>query len=221
MKRQDEERRAIARELYDSTGQLVIALMLNLGQLKTFRNLSPEEQRLVSDTDRLLQNIDGELHAISHLLHPPLLDEAGLWTALEWYVEGFKQRSGIAATLELDPNFGRLNSEVEIAIFRIVQECLTNVRRDSGSRAATVRLVRSLGEVRLEIQDRGTGITAEKQLSVPGSISLGVGLRGMRERVRQLGGTLSVESNGRGTTIVGTFPVSAPAGDSTGNVAVA
>jgi PAS domain S-box-containing protein len=221
LKVQDAERRAIARELYDSTGQMVIALMLNLGHLKAFENLSPEQEQLVSDSDRILQNVDGELRAISHLLHPPLLDEAGLWTALEWYVEGFKQRTRIAATLERDPDFGRLNSDLEVAIFRVVQECLTNVYRHSGSPEATVRLRRSLGEVRLEVQDRGRGMPAEKQLSVPGSGTMGVGLRGMRERLRQLGGNLSVESNGHGTTVLATFPISTPASASTNDAAAA
>ena len=221
LKMQDAERRAIARELYDSTGQMVIALMLNLGHLKAFENLSPEQARLVSDSDRILQNVDGELRAISHLLHPPLLDEAGLWTALEWYVEGFKQRTRIAATLERDPNFGRLNSDLEVALFRIVQECLTNVHRHSGSQEATVRLLRSMGEVRLEVQDSGRGIPAQKPLSIHGDSTMGVGLRGMRERVRQLGGKLSVESNARGTTIAATFPLSSPATASTDDVAVA
>jgi signal transduction histidine kinase len=192
-----------------------------LGHLKAFENLSPEQEQLVSDSDRILQNVDGELRAISHLLHPPLLDEAGLWTALEWYVEGFKQRTRIAATLERDPNFGRLNSDLEVAIFRVVQECLTNVYRHSGSPEATVRLRRSLGEVRLEVQDRGRGMPAEKQLSVPGSGTMGVGLRGMRERLRQLGGNLSVESNGHGTTVLATFPISTPASASTNDAAAA
>jgi signal transduction histidine kinase len=168
-----------------------------------------------------LQNVDGELRAISHLLHPPLLDEAGLWTALEWYVEGFKQRTRIAATLERDPNFGRLNSDLEVALFRIVQECLTNVHRHSGSQDATVRLLRSSGEVRLEVQDSGRGIPAQKPLSIHGDSTMGVGLRGMRERVRQLGGKLSVESNAHGTTIAAIFPLSSPATASTDDVAVA
>jgi len=211
MKMQDEERRRIARELHDSAGQTVIALMLNLGQLKASENLSPEEARLLSDSYALLQNVSSELRATSHLLHPLLLDEIGLWTALEWYVEGFMQRSGIAATLEGDPNFARLNSDLEFAIFRVVQECLTNVHRHSGSPEATVRLLRSNGEVRLEVHDRGRGLPAEKQLGPSGNGTTGVGLRGMRERILQLGGNLSVQSNAGGTTVVATLPITATA----------
>ena len=207
LKIQDDEHRRIARELYDNTGQMVIASMLNLGRLKASGNLSTEEKRLLSTCDTMLQSVSSELRTISHLLHPPLLDEAGLWTALEWYVEGFKQHSGIAASLERDSNFGRMNADLEVAIFRVVQECLTNVHRHSGSREATVRLLRPFGEVRLEVQDRGRGIPAEESSEIPGDGAMGVGLRGMRERIYQLGGNLSVESNGGGTTIVATFPI--------------
>lgn len=221
MKMQDEERRRIARELHDSAGQTVIALILNLGQLRKSGNLSPEEARLLSDSYALLQNVNSELRAISHLLHPLLLDEIGLWTALEWYVEGFMQRSGIAATLEGDRDLGRLNSDLEFAIFRVVQECLTNVHRHSGSSEATVRLLRSDGEVRLEVRDRGRGLPAGKHLSFSGNGTMGVGLRGMRERILQLGGNLSVQSNAGGTTIVATFPITATADASNSETVVA
>jgi PAS domain S-box-containing protein len=221
MKMQDEERRRIARELHDSTGQMVVALILNLGQLRAAANLDPEETRLLSESYTLLQNVNSELRAISHLLHPLLLDEVGLWTALEWYVEGFIQRSGIAVTLERDSNCGRLNSDLEFAIFRVVQECLTSIHRHSDSREARVRLLRSLGEVRLEVQDRGKGTAAEKQLSDPGGDAMGVGLRGMRERILQLGGNLSVESTVSGTTTVVTFPISKAADVSNDELAIA
>jgi PAS domain S-box-containing protein len=221
MNMQDDERRRIARELHDSAGQTVIALMLNLGQLKKSGNLSPEEARVLAESYALLQNVNSELRAISHLLHPLLLDEIGLGTALEWYVEGFMQRSGIAATLERDPDFGRLNSDLEFAIFRVVQECLNNVHRHSGSSEAAVRLLRSNGEVRLEVQDRGRGIPAEKHVSASGNGAMGVGLRGMRERILQLGGNLSVHSNGGGTTVVATFPITAAAGATNSEMVIA
>jgi two-component system NarL family sensor kinase len=224
LKLQDEERRRVARDLHDSTGQIVIALILNLGQLIASAH-TPEEKRILANSDKLLQQLSSELRSISYLLHPPLLDEVGLWTALEWYVEGFKQRSGIAATLERDSNFGRLDSDLEVAIFRVVQECLTNVQRHSGSPDTSVRLLRSFEGVRLEVQDRGKGIPAEKQWSIHGNSNhhgaTGVGLRGMRERVLQLGGDLSVESNGGGTTIIATFPISVSAAASNKDVAVA
>jgi PAS domain S-box-containing protein len=219
MKIKDEEHRRIARELHDSAGQMVVALMLNLGRLKTSGNLSPEELRLLSDSDVLLQNVNSELCAISHLLHPLLLDEVGLWGALESYVAGFRQRSGIAVSLECDSGFGRLNSELEVVIFRVVQECLSNVLRHSGSAGARVRLLQPLGEVRLEVQDRRRG--ADKQVSLPGNEAMGIGLRGMRERILQLGGNLSAELDDGGTTIAVTFPITKTAGASNSELAVA
>jgi signal transduction histidine kinase len=202
---QDEERRRISRELHDSVGQIVVALIMNLSQLREAANASPSLERLFSDSDSLVQELSRDLRTMSHLLHPPLLDEVGLASALEWYVDGFAQRSGIATTLELVPqDFGRLNSDCEIALFRIVQECLTNVHRHSGSADAAVRLSRSRTEVRLEVQDRGKGIPPEKRFATPGSI--GVGLSGMRERVVQLGGKMDIQSDA-GTKVVATLPI--------------
>jgi signal transduction histidine kinase len=147
------------------------------------------------------------VRTISHLLHPPLLDEVGLSSALQWYVDEFTKRSGIATTLELAADFGRVNPDLEIAIFRIVQECLTNVHRHSGSSRAVVRLRRSQDEAWLEIEDEGKGIAPEKKSLLLGSGPVGVGLRGMRERVLQLGGTLDVESENGGTTVRAMFPI--------------
>jgi PAS domain S-box-containing protein len=203
---QDEERRRISRELHDSVGQIVVALIMNLSQLRESSATSPHLERLFSDSDTLVQELSRDLRTMSHLLHPPLLDEVGLASALEWYVDGFAQRSGIPTTLELVPqDFGRLNSDCEIAVFRIVQECLTNVHRHSGSADAAVRLSRSGTEVRLEVQDRGKGIPPEKQFASLGSI--GVGLSGMRERVVQLGGKMDIHSDA-GTKVVATLPLS-------------
>jgi len=207
LKMQDEERRRIARDLHDSTGQIVVALILNLGKLKASGSLTAEETRILLNSDGLLQTLNSELCAISYLLHPPLLDEAGLWTALEWYVQGFTQHSGIAITLERNSTFGRLNSDLEVAIFRVVQECLTNVGQHSGSSEATVRLLRLSREVRLEVQDRGKGIPLEKQSTILSQGARGVGFRGMQERVLQLGGNLIVESNSGGAMVIATFPV--------------
>lgn len=207
LKMQDDERRHIARELHDSAGQMVAALMMNIDLLQTMDHLNREQTRLLSDARELLGNLNAELRTISHLLHPPLLDEMGLCSALQWYIEGFSKRSGISAKLELDPEFGRLDSDAEIAIFRIVQECLTNVHRHSGSRSATIVLQRFPGEVRLEVRDQGKGIPAEKQSNVLGIGPVGVGLRGMRERVIQLGGRLEIQSDGNGTNVTTTLPV--------------
>src|SRR5215468_107538 len=205
LKLQDDERRKFARELHDSAGQLVASLIMNTDQLSKMRELNSEQKKLVADNAAILRSLSKELGTISHLLHPPLLDEVGLSAALQWYVEGFAKRSDIATTLELDSDFGRLNSDSETAIFRIVQECLTNIHRHSGSRTAVVRLHRSSKEVRLEVQDEGRGIPAEKRITVMGFGRVGVGLRGMRERVRQLGGKLDVRSE-RGTTVTTILP---------------
>lgn len=202
---QDEERRRIARELHDSAGQ-VIALMMNVDQLIEMDGTG-ERKRLLSDSHALLQNLNKEVRTISHLLHPPLLDEVGLSSALQWYVDGFAKRSGIATTVEIGPEFGRLDSDAEITIFRMVQECLTNVHRHSGSRKAAVRLTRCSGEVRIEVLDEGKGIPAEKWVNIVGSGPVGVGLRGMRERITQLGGKLDVQSDSGGTKVAATLPI--------------
>jgi PAS domain S-box-containing protein len=213
---QDEERRRLARELHDSAGQMVAALLMNLDQIRATDN---ERSRLLADNDAILQNLSKELRTMSHLLHPPLLDEVGLSSALQWYVDGFAKRSGIATALELAADFGRVNSDLEIAIFRVVQECLTNVHRHSGSSKAVIRLGRSNGAIFLEIQDEGKGIAPEKKSLLLGSGPLGVGLRGMRERVLQLGGALEIESKDTGTTVRAMFPVAQSISVSTREIA--
>jgi len=220
---QDEERRRIARELHDSAGQMVAALTMNINQMKAVDGATSEQTRLLADSDAVLRNLNRELRTLSHLLHPPLLDEMGLSSALEWYVDGFGRRSGILTTLELASDFGRVNSDLEIAVFRLVQECLTNVHRHSGSSKAVVRLKRSEQAVMLEIEDEGHGIAPEKKAVLLGSGPVGVGLRGMRERVLQLGGTLQIDSEDGGTTIRAMFPIAKTAagcrGDQAGRVA--
>lgn len=204
---QDEERRRIARELHDSAGQMVAALTMNIDQMKAVDGASREQARLLADSDVIMQHLNKELRTMSHLLHPPLLDEVGLSSALDWYVDGFTKRSGILTTLELASDFGRVNSDLEIAVFRLVQECLTNVHRHSGSSRAVVRLKRTRQAVTLEIEDEGHGIAPEKKSLLLGSGPVGVGLRGMRERVLQLGGTLRIDSEDGGTTIRAMFPI--------------
>jgi signal transduction histidine kinase len=138
---------------------------------------------------------------MSHLLHPPLLDEAGLESALHWFVEGFGQRSGIDVKLELAPELGRLSKEMEIAIFRLVQESLANVHRHSGSKTAQVRVGREAQKVTLEICDQGRGLSAEGGTAASEPAVPGVGIQGMRERVRQLGGKFEIQSR-QGSTVV-------------------
>jgi len=206
LKMQDDERRRIARELHDSAGQILAALAMNLDRIHSSAKLNPEQTRLLSDSDALVKDATKELRTISHLLHPPLLDEVGLPSALRWYVDGFAKRSGINTMLELAADFGRLPPDFEIAVFRIVQESLTNIHRHSGSPSAEVRLMRANGEVRLEVLDRGKGMPIEKQQSLAANGPLGVGLRGMRERVTQLGGILDVRTSDSGTIVTAILP---------------
>jgi two-component system, NarL family, sensor kinase len=207
---QDEERRRIARNLHDSAGQLLGALKMILTPLEAkLTKQNPELVRPVIESISLVDELTAEIRTVSHLLHPPLLDELGLESALRLYVDGFGARSRIKVDLDyLSQGDDRLPREVGIAVFRIVQESLTNIHRHSGSPTASVRCTRSDGEITCEISDQGKGIPLEKMStsSLPGSF--GVGLRGMQERVRQLGGTLKIESNGHGTSISATLPVS-------------
>jgi signal transduction histidine kinase len=206
---QDEERRRIARELHDSVGQLLAAIAMNIEVVrKQSGKLDSAGARAVSENADLVQQISMEVRTISHLLHPPLLDVAGLASALRWYVDGFSERSKIKVELQIPEEFRRLSDEVEIAIFRMVQECLTNIHRHSGGAAAVIRIHQQDHSVLVEVQDRGRGIPPEKQLEIGLSGRTGVGFRGMRERLRQLGGTLEIQSSeAAGTTVVATLPL--------------
>ena len=207
---QDEERRRIARELHDSVGQMLAAVTMNLAQVNREADaLTPDARKALEDNTALLQQLSSEIRTISHLLHPPLLDEVGLQSALQWYIDGFRERSKIDVALELPDDFGRLPRNLEITLFRVVQECLTNIHRHSGSSTATILVARSDNEVRLEVRDTGKGIPQETQATLASGKLSGVGLRGMNERLRQMGGQLDVESNGTGTLILATLPIEA------------
>jgi PAS domain S-box-containing protein len=208
LRMQDEERRRIARELHDSVGQLLTAINMNITKVKKEKDqLSPVAQNSVEENTKLVEQVSTEIRTMSHLLHPPLLDEVGLESAIAGFIEGFRQRSKIDVQLIIDPGFDRLSPELEIAVFRVVQECLTNVHRHSGSKTALIRLTKKHGCVHLEVSDEGKGIPLEKQdhLNSPGA--MGVGVRGMRERLRQLGGVLQVDSSSNGTTVTATLPI--------------
>lgn len=155
--------------------------------------------RQITESLRLIEELSGDLRTMSHLLRPPLLDEAGLQSAVRWYVEGFAERSKIDVDLHLDSGLGRLPAELETAMFRIVQECFTNIHRHSGSSSASIVITRDTHSVMIEIRDRGKG------MSMP--IRAGVGIQGMGGRVRQLGGHLDIESGSAGTRITASFPV--------------
>jgi PAS domain S-box-containing protein len=208
LKLQDEERRRIARELHDGVGQLLAAMRMNGARLNSEKaKLTPEAARCAEENFRLVEQASTEIRTISYLFHPPLLDEMGLDSALRWYIDGFAERSKISAALELPENWERLPQDYELCLFRIAQECLTNIHRHSASSTARLKLVRSSGEIRLEVGDDGKGLDPETQLKIASGETVGVGLRGMRERVRQLGGNLEIRSNGDGTVVTATVPI--------------
>jgi PAS domain S-box-containing protein len=203
---QDEERRRIARDLHDSVGQLLAALSMNIARVTDeSHKLSPDVANLVTENASLVNQITNEIRTISHLLHPPLLDEVGLPSALRWYTDGFAQRSKIQTTLDIPEEFDRLSPETEIAVFRAVQECLTNIHRHSGSPSCSIRIVQDADQLRIEVKDSGRGIPEAKQSAL--ASSGGVGLRGMRERIRQLEGIFEIESSPKGTVVAVTLPV--------------
>lgn len=209
---QDEERRRLARELHDSTGQLLAAIQLNLTVASQDTSAANGNlKRWLNEITQLANQAIGEVRTISYLLHPPMLDEAGLTHALKWYVEGFVQRSQVQVKLELPTQLNRLPTDVELTIFRIVQEALTNIRRHSGSRTADIVLAASASEVKLSMRDYGKGIPREVVDTENGfGNKVGVGLRGMRERVRQLGGKLSISLAQPGTILEASVPLTEP-----------
>ena len=207
---QDEERRHIARELHDTAGQTLAALGMNLAQLAEDAKHNPAQlAKDLKDAQDLVQHLTQEICTTSYLLHPPLLDENGLDSALRWYVQGLAERSGLGIDLKISKNFERLSREIELVIFRLVQECLTNIHRHSGSRTALIRIRREADKIHVEVQDDGKGMS-QKQLAEIESHGSGVGIRGMRERVRQVNGELTIESNALGTKISATFPAKTP-----------
>jgi PAS domain S-box-containing protein len=214
---QDEERRRIARELHDSAGQIIAALGMNLAGVETHAKFNPHLASALEDTQDLLRQLNREIRTTSYLLHPPLLDETGLPGALRWYIDGIKKRSGLDVEMLVAEDFERLPADVELTLFRIVQESLTNIRRHSGSARATIRLTRTAEHVQLEVQDYGKGMPPESA-PVPGvRARSGVGLMGMRERVRHVGGTLTVSSSSKGTTVCVQLPLAAVAEAAAGN----
>jgi len=207
MKAQDEERRHIARELHDSAGQTLTVVGMNLAQLiQRAERLVPELAREGRAIETMVQQLHREIRTTSYLLHPPLLDESGLASALSWYLEGLAERSHIAVTLDVADNVGRLPTDMELAIFRLVQECLTNIHRHSGSKTALIRIARNQDGIRTEVRDQGKGISPERLLEIQ-SHGSGVGIMGMRERMRQFHGEMRIESNGSGTSVIVIIPM--------------
>ena len=203
---QDEERRRIARELHDSVGQLLAAISMNISRVQQeSHKLSPGVGTLVHDNAAMVNEVSKEIRTISYLLHPPLLDVAGLASALRWYADGFAERSKIKVDVEIPSELRRLSGDAEIAIFRMVQECLTNVHRHSGSAWCAVKMVQDNEHLQIEIRDGGRGIPESKRSML--SSAAGVGLRGMQERLQHLGGTLTVDSTESGTTVIAVLPI--------------
>ena len=200
---QDEERRRLALDLHDSAGQCLAALIMNLDVVGGATNaLDARSRRALAEGRSLAEQCSREVRTLAYLLHPPLLDEAGLLSAVRWYAEGFTKRSGIHVVMDLG-EVGRLPAPIERALFRVVQESLTNVHRHASTMTASIRLTATADAVVLDIQDNGHGLrdplTQETGTLPPGM--LGVGIQGMRERIRQLGGIFDVEFADRGTTV--------------------
>lgn len=203
---QDAERRRISRELHDSTGQLLAALTINLARLKAEQMWSnPGTEGLIDDTTAMVDEMSRQVRTMSYLLHPPILDEAGLLSAVKWYVTGYSSRSSVQVSMDCS-ELGRLPAELEITLFRLVQESLTNIHRHSGSETALIRLNRDEKFVNLEVMDHGKGFSLTKN---PGDShpKFGVGILGMKERVRSFGGTIDISSGPGGTTIRARLPI--------------
>lgn len=215
---QDEERRRIARELHDTAGQTLAAIKMSIALIRPFEKSCPEMQVFIDDLNALADTALQEVRTASYLLHPPLLDEAGIASAARWFAEGFAHRSGIDVQCDIQERMERPSRECELVLFRVMQESLTNVHRHSGASAATVRLRRNEHVLQLEIADNGKGIAVERLRRFQSSTSqTGVGIAGMRERVRQLGGHLELRSAGVGTTVYVVLPTSVPADSAQSN----
>jgi len=213
LKLQDEERRRIARDLHDTTGQKIAVLSMSLDRLaKLVDTRKADVKDALAESRDVVGKIGEEIRTLSYLLHPPLLDECGLASAVLWYAEGFKKRSGIHLNVSIDEELVRLTTDAETALFRVLQESLTNVHRYSGSPNAEIRIFQSPSKVHLEIVDHGKGVKAgTERSSFAGAPTLGVGIPGMRERIRQLGGQLEVEFSNEGTRVYATLPREASA----------
>jgi PAS domain S-box-containing protein len=202
---QDQERRRIARELHDSLGQYLAGLKIAIDMLSS---RSAEKDPLLVECADILERAITETRTLSHLLHPPLLDEAGFASAATWFVAGFSQRSGIPVSLDLPPDLQRLPDVIEIALFRVLQESLTNVHRHSRAKSAEISVDVDAEQVTIEIRDHGRGMPPHIIRQIEAETSkLGVGLAGMRERIHELGGRFVVSSNASGTTVQATIPL--------------
>lgn len=222
---QDQERRRIARDLHDIIGQDITVLSMFLDHLgRLLRSQEPEQAEILNDCRATARKISEQVRTLSYLLHPPLLDETGLASAVRWYADGFQRRSEIKVAVDVPANLERFSPDVETTFFRVIQESLTNVHRYSGSSDAKIKISIDGKNLRLEVADSGTGPHAGMDSSsIDGTTPLGVGIPGMRERLRQLGGQLDVDFGKSGTTVVATLPITkrivAPSAE-TGEIAI-
>jgi len=207
MSLQDEERRRIARDLHDTTGQTLSAMKMTIALIEELAGKTPECAQLIREMTNLADQALKEVRTTSYLLHPPLLDEAGILSAIRWFVDGFSKRSGIQVSCEIPERMDRPSPHQELVLFRVLQESLTNVHRHSGATAAGVTLESNAEHLRLEISDNGSGISHDRIPREAGSHA-GVGISGMRERVRELGGQLEIRSSTHGTTVSVIVPLS-------------
>jgi PAS domain S-box-containing protein len=214
---QDGERRHIARELHDSAGQTLTVLGISIAQLvQKLGRQSPELANFAEQIQDTVKQLHREIRTTSYLLHPPLLDETGLASALSWYVQGLGERSDLQIQLNVSENFGRLPRDLELTIFRLVQEALTNIHRHSGSKEAKIRISRAEGLISVHIEDYGKGMPPARLADIHSGGS-GVGIRGMRERLRHFNGKLEINSDTSGTRICATIPLSKTDGLGDGN----
>jgi PAS domain S-box-containing protein len=206
---QDVERRRMARDLHDITGQELAVIVMSLSQLSNSIGSAGFDPRdSISEMTALVRKVESEVRTLSYLLHPPMLDELGLRAALSWYAEGFAKRSEIKVNLDIPPALPRLSREKEIAVFRVVQESLTNVLRHSGSPEAHISASNKNGCLRVCVKDTGRGFASHAaQTRNPQDVTMGVGILGMRERLQQLGGTLTIQSTSAGTRVVASVPL--------------
>jgi PAS domain S-box-containing protein len=205
---QDDERRRLALELHDVTAQNLFAINMNLSRLQRGRMEPGEVREILAESRKLGHQSLQEIRTLSYLLHPPMLDQAGLVDALKWYVGGFIKRSGINVEVLIIHEIGRLPAEVEMAFFRIVQESLTNIRRHSGSKSANIRLEKNKDQAILQVSDQGRGMASKiHSAETDGGESIGVGLPGMRQRLHQLGGSLIIESSDHGVVVTAIVPI--------------
>jgi signal transduction histidine kinase len=201
IKARDEERRRIARELHDSTGQVLAALSMTLNKMQ--KDSSVVNLEKFTECVEMIDSVTAEIRNLSYLLHPPLMDEVGLASAVERYAQGFAKRSGLSINVEVSPELGRLDGNREITLFRIIQEALGNIHRHSGSLTATVKIFCLERDAVLEIRDHGRGMPSNSG----DEMSFGVGIISMRERLREFGGSLRIESNQEGTIVRATLPL--------------